>query len=66
MAFSQAQVNEYVHHDGDRCPYCGSDKVLMPLEKQKGLSICQHLCECGTCGNEWMENFKIISIKEVA
>jgi len=56
----QAKVNEYVKHDGVRCPYCGSENIeAVDISTDAGSAYDEKVC---ICGRSWTDVYHLVGI----
>ena len=64
MPFKKEIVDEYLAKKGNTCPFCGSDHVLADFEDEKGDGHLYMARTCGTCGQDWVDKYKLVDCLE--
>jgi len=59
------QIERYVENNGMVCLYCGSDDLSGSEINYGNAELTQEVA-CFGCGRQWIEIYKLVSVKEVS
>ena len=50
---------EFVNNNGEKCPYCGSDFIVVAAEAIVVGKLMTRHASCNACKNHWKEDYEI-------
>jgi hypothetical protein len=63
IQLTQSQINEYINHGGNKCPFCGAWNITAGDSTFEAAEAWQDV-HCEECGKDWVDVFKMVGVEE--